>query len=369
MEKNIIIGNGVIVQFGGVAYTNGEIIKRAIANIQRGQHPTHLYPPEILEWFNKLFDCFSELKNGRFDQLTATSYEREALDCLKERYRYKKVSSPNDIGFEDYFLIHDLFCRKNRITNPEQFNFRELLRRFFLDSIFNQGEIQNIFLEFPNGFVNFLKKHQNIFTTNYDKNIEMAVSKPVVHLHGAFHTLSETHNPDSFRNKISDHPLSNSDYDPSYKHLFSDALLSYSGDLKAYSLKQPDQANEGIKKFAEKAETDPEIKRQINEWANSDNEIVKNMHDAIMLKIQDPKLSFQINSGLGELEDLKGEICILGLSANNDNHLFQILKNNQYVEHIEYYFFDESEKTIFDRMFQDYRIIFHNVKSFWASLN
>ena len=280
MKKNIIIGNGVIIQFGGIEYSNQEIIKRAVANIQKGQHPTSLYPPEILEWFYRLFDCFSEFKKGKFDRLAATSYEREAIDSLKERYRYKKVFSCYDIGFEDYFLIHDFFCRRNRIINPEQFNFRELLRRFFLDSIFNQGEIQKVFLKFPSGFVNFLRKYHKIFTTNYDQNIELAISKPVVHLHGAFHVLNETHNPDSFRNKLSDHPLSHSDYDPSYKHLFSDALMSYSGDLKVYSLKQPDQASKGITKFAEGAKTNPEIKRQIDEWANSDNQIVRNLHEA-----------------------------------------------------------------------------------------
>ena len=88
-----------------------------------------------------------------------------------------------------------------------------------------------------------------------------------------------------------------------------------------------------------------------------------------MLKIQDPTLSFQSNSGLNKLEELKGEVCILGLSADNDNHVFHILKNNQHVAQIEYYFFSESEKTIFERMFQDHRIIFHDVKSFWKSLD
>lgn len=82
-----------------------------------------------------------------------------------------------DIGFEDYYLIHDLFCHKNNIQNSERFVIRESMRKAYLHAIFNDGKLNELYKNYPKIFINYLIRFDNIFTTNYDSNIELAIGK------------------------------------------------------------------------------------------------------------------------------------------------------------------------------------------------
>ena len=44
-----------------------------------------------------------------------------------------------DIGFEDYYLIHDLVCHKTNTQNPEQYYVREALRVAYLYAIYRRS--------------------------------------------------------------------------------------------------------------------------------------------------------------------------------------------------------------------------------------
>lgn len=91
-----------------------------------------------------------------------------------------------DIGFEDYYLIHDLVCHKMKVYNPEQFYIRESMKVAYLYSIYNDGKINQLYKNYPRLFIEFLIKFDNIFTTNYDSNIELATGKEIFHIHGQF---------------------------------------------------------------------------------------------------------------------------------------------------------------------------------------
>lgn len=52
---NLLIGNGVTIQFGGQDYTNAKIIKRACNNVNTKKYPSKVYPHETLRyWKNYL---------------------------------------------------------------------------------------------------------------------------------------------------------------------------------------------------------------------------------------------------------------------------------------------------------------------------
>ncbi len=179
--NNIIIGNGIDIQFGGFEYTNKSIIERALLYLKTGDFSTDVYTKEIEIWIFTLPSVIPDIINGHYDQLAVLNDEKEELDTFKSIY--SRNVSISDIGFEYYFLLNELYCRKNKITNPERYYFQEFLRRLFLDSIFYKGEINKLHLKFPINVVDYISSFDNIFTTNYDKNIELATGKNVLYLH------------------------------------------------------------------------------------------------------------------------------------------------------------------------------------------
>ena len=78
------------------------------------------WPYVTKNYIGKLFLAAREAIDGEFDKYTNCTAERKGLDDFKQRYADKKKSLRiTDIGFEDYYLIHDLFCHKSHIYNPE----------------------------------------------------------------------------------------------------------------------------------------------------------------------------------------------------------------------------------------------------------
>jgi len=82
-----------------------------------------------------------------------------------------------------------------------------LMKAKYLDAIFNEGKINQVYHTFPDKFKKDLSSYEMILTTNYDKNIESVTGKNVHYLHGAFHILSDLYNSESILNKVSEPAL------------------------------------------------------------------------------------------------------------------------------------------------------------------
>lgn len=122
---------------------------------------------------------------GQYDRYANCSAERASLKSFREQYASQiRTLRMTDIGFEDYYLLHDLCCHKNGIINPEQFYGREALRIFYLFAIYNDGKVNELYRLYPEKFVNYLRQFDSIFTTNYDSNVDSVVENPVYHIHG-----------------------------------------------------------------------------------------------------------------------------------------------------------------------------------------
>ncbi len=365
--RNLLIGNGVIIQYGGVAYLNSSIVNRALENIRSERFPAHLYPKECADFVVALQKEHGRALSGEYDKYVFTSYDRSSLKDFKRRYSTARSYSVDEIGFEDYFLLFELVHNKQSVGNPDRFNNRGVLKRMFLAAIYNGGEIENVHRNFPPRFVAWLKEHDQLFTTNYDSNLDTAYGKDVAHIHGSFCTLSETYDPNSFRNQLKDDLLDGEQVDPNHLYLYSNCLVSYIGDLKLGSMTQSSLANRGMKKFATAYKNDPSIRKQIDEWDDS-NELVKRLKEAIKLKVKQPELKHSEQYPHNMFKQITDSLEIVGLSPNNDGHLFAQLLANDKISEIRFNYFGEQEAADAKRLFQSKLLKTKDVRELWAAM-
>ncbi len=364
--KNIIIGNGVNIQFGGRDYTNRRIIERAIFKLKKGDYSKEVYGAEIGDWIRMLFNMLPKFLNGEYDVQAITEDEKTELNCFKKKYT--KTAKIYHIGFEDFFLMNELHCRKNKIINSTRYYAKEIMRRLFLDSIYNNGEINQIYKKYSNGFKQFLNTFDIIFTTNYDRNIEKGIEKEILYLHGAFHVLDNVYDPNSYRNQLSDRPVNTTPAIKGYEHLFSTALTGSSGALKKFSCEALENTNIALEKFAEGIQKKPEIKQEFDRLKNLDNPIIRNLTEAIELKIAKPELKFTVDYAFNKLKEIEGVVCFIGLSPNNDSHIFNIIRDNNAINKIEFLYFEKKEESFVLSFFEKKDVMPKNVRDLWEEI-
>ncbi|EGT3844969.1 hypothetical protein RZ882_015565 [Clostridioides difficile] len=373
--KNILVGNGINIQYDNENYTCKNIVLRVLTELDEEDYPCEYIvdnPMLIKSYMGKLFLAAREALDGGLDKYPNCTAERKGLNDFKDRYKSKKKSLRiADIGFEDYYLIHDLLCHKTHTQNPEQYTIRESLKMAYFHSIYNRGKLNLLHKEYSLGLVDYLKSFDNIFTTNYDSNLESATGKKIYHIHGQFDKLSETYNPTSFRNHLNDNPLEGIPNQPEYKHLHSTALSTYCGDYKRYQIKQNILANEALEKMANGYQTMTSIKKDVDTWETEKNQLVVNLGQAIKLKVANPNLRFQEDYYVKEFQAITGELTILGLSPYNDYHIFEMIESAKLLK-CKFYYYNESEceriKTLLPNLYRERKLEFLNVQIFWEGL-
>lgn len=353
-------------------YTNKSIILRAIQSTKEADYPRHIIidePGLILALLGHLFLQIRDILSGNYDRLAYTTYEKSALEDFKKRY--KKYSSINitSIGFEDYYLVYDLMCHKYKIKNPERYYIREALKSFFIYSIYNKGKVNSIYKRYPEKLKAFFEQYDELYTTNYDQNVEVFSGKKIGYLHGAFNIKKDVYNQDSMRNKMTDSPIKNCNIDETHYYLYSNVLTTYSGYSKMFSIKQSKDANVAIDKMASAYIDNPSIKIEIDNWEKDANELVRKMAECIKLKLQDSEMKFTETYPIQEFINVKGEFDIVGLSPNNDTHIFEILNNNEKLSTITYYYFDLTETDAVKQLLIKHTPVFKDVASLWERYN
>jgi len=362
--NNVLFGNGLIIQYGGDAYTNASIIARARRKVRSGDFPRHLYPPECAAALVAFHSEYASVVRGDYDDFTVATFEREALSDFKRRYEGRPPVSVEQMGLEDYFLLFELVYNRQGVGNPDRFHSRGCLRRMLLDAVYNEGAIQHVHKRFPQGLVEFLRKQDRILTTNYDRNLEVAADVDVVHLHGAFHVLGAEYDPDSIRHHLSEDLLDGEPLDPDYKHLFSSCIVSYVSALKTYAMGQSHLANQALTKFAAGYQTDPRLRQKIEEWPETD-QLLRRLREAIKLKVQEPDLAHVEPYPRSAFEHLSGRLAIIGLSTRNDGHIFREIDENKKLSSVDFYFFDSREASEAEALLPNHPVRPRDVRSFW----
>jgi len=373
--KNLLVGNGINIEFDNNNYTTESIVLRILKNCDRDDFPTHIivdYPYLLKNYLGLLFIEAREAIRGEYDKYALSSSERRSLDVFKERY-FSRLNTlkMTQIGFEDYYLIHDLACHKSQTYNPDQFYAREGMRIAYLYSIFNDGKLELLHKEYPQTLVDELLSYDKIFTTNYDSNIEYATGKDIFHIHGAFAQKSDVYVASSLRNQLPDAPLNDIVIDEEYYYLYSNAITTYSGDYKQYQINQYSMANSCINKMAESYTSDPSIQAEVKKWCDNSNRLTRNLGYAIKVKVEHPELSFSENYHFDELKKMEGELFVLGLSPWNDFHIFESIDATN-ITRCTFWYYNEEEceevKKLLPTINRDNKLEFKNVKEFWKDI-
>lgn len=370
--KNLLVGNGINIQFDNKNYTTTQIMLRILKNCDRDDFPSHIivnFPYLLKNYFGELYLAARDMIEGKYDRYANCIAEIKALESFKNQYSGKiEILRITDIGMEDYYLIHDLMCHKLNMINPAQYYIRESMKVAYFFAIYNDGKLNELYKLYPEKFKSYLSNFDNIFTTNYDSNIESTINKEIFHIHGQFDKKDDVYNPDSFRNQLPDAPIKNIEIDDKYYYLYSNAISTHCGEYKNLTIKQNSLANDCVEKMANAYNSDENIRKEIDSWVDDDNSLTSNLGYSIQLKSKYPELSFSENYHFDKLKEIEGNLDIIGLSPWNDFHIFEAVDNAN-IMHCTYYFFDKSQCDVVRRLLpklnSENKILFESSTEFW----
>ena len=166
--KNLLTGNGVNIQFDKTNYTTQQIVLRILKNCDREDFPRHIIvndPYLLKNYLGQLYLEARKLVAGNYDRFVTCNAEYNSLQAFKEQYSNRiQTLRVTDIGFEDYYLIHDLVCHKFKRGNPEQFYIREAMRIAYLMAIYNDGKLNSLHDLYPDKFLSYCSGRAEIAT-------------------------------------------------------------------------------------------------------------------------------------------------------------------------------------------------------------
>lgn len=364
MKNNLLVGNGVNIQFGGKAYSSDFIMKRMKFNALLDHYDilfeNTVSGKELYGLLKAFVDIANQVKTGKYDELLTDDKQdlANAIEEFKSRYTWQIVQ-PHDIMLEDWFLLLEVFMLANPDFLTQRTDVIQGFERLILDAIFNDGKIQEIYKKMGRNVKRFFSSFDSIFTLNYDNNIEKLTGKTVYHLHGDYSVLSDSENPNCvqgyLRKEQGERVLI-----PGWEHCFCNVLLNYSGKLK---LERADQNHQAIelsstwKDVYSKPDSIDTIKK-INE----------NAARIIQGKINHPELFIASEYHFDTLRNISGELSVIGISPNNDNHIFEIIAKNPSIEKILYYYFSDADRVSALTLFGTNKCICLPVVGLWRKL-
>jgi len=169
------------------------------------------------------------------------------------------------------------------------------MRTAYLWSIYNDGKLDNLYHQYSEKFIDYLKGFDSVFTTNYDSNIDCAIGKEIYHIHGWFKQRAAVYDYESFRNQLPDAPIKDVSVDENYYYLYSNALTTHCGAYKEFQLQQYGLANDAVSKLAKAYVCNSIVKHDVDLWLSCDNKITSNMGYAVKLKVENPEIKFEDN--------------------------------------------------------------------------
>lgn len=374
--RNLLVGNGINIQFDTKNYSRQEIVLRLLKNCDRNDFPSHVIvddPYLLKDYLGLLFLEARKIVQGEYDQYVVCSAEQKSLEEFKSRYApCLHTLKMTDIGFEDYYLIHDLACHRQKLNNPDLYTAREAMRMAYLFSIYNDGKLNDLYRKYSSSFVEYLESFDRIYTVNYDLNIENATGKQAIHLHGQFDKTSDVYNPNSIRNHLPDAPISEIDIDPNYAFLYSNPISTHCGAYKELHIKQAPLANSALDKMGKAYKENEDVRNSVAEWALSENKLLSNFGQAILLRVANPELCFLNDYQFTDFQQLSGTLEILGFSPWNDLHIFDAIDHSNISECCFYYHNDTATteiKKLLPRIFTSGGLKFISSKDFWEKQN
>ncbi|MET0015732.1 hypothetical protein [Oscillibacter sp.] len=326
MERNLLVGNGINIQFGGVdVYSGSAIMNRVIENIRVGKYTplteNSLSIDEQLGLLDGMVKEIDLIKAGKCRS------KADGLFMLMELERitrtYPDNSSIISVLLEDYFLAFEIFNNGFKAKDGEERSesyrkiiFR-LLSQMLVDGIYNDGAINDVYKNFYMGMNTYLSGFSNIFTTNYDYNLENILSAgKVCHLHGEFGKLAPEYDVTSLYYSAHKAECDAMIYKkiPNMDHVYSDAIMSWSWLDKYGKLIEPN--------------------------SKSKEELFKS---------------------------ISGQLEIVGLAPANDEHLFLLINNNPKIKSVVYYYHKDEDRDELPHHLKK-PVTYKKVANLWTSM-
>ncbi len=359
--KSVLLGNGINIQFGGKAYSNDFIMKRIIFNARANKYDplfNGLVSGKDVEGiFRAFIDIANKARNGYYDGI-GNSDDQEAIEDFKNRYT-APITKYYEIMLEDWFLLIRLFFIANADIKDQWQSAKQGFEHMILDAIYNDGMLTNAHQNMNKNVKRFFDSFDHIFSLNYDCNLEALTGKNVLHLHGNYSILADSENPDIVEGYIRQQ-AGQLVVNDEFRHCFCNALLDYSGELKF-------RRASNIRSGAEEMDRWLELSRRDEAEYKKQTALLKKKSEYafqfVSTYVQNPALRFGTDYHFDELSNLEGELHIIGLSPNNDSHIFRCI-NESNLEKIWFYYFSETDKTI--PVTKSYELL--HVEDLWKSL-
>lgn len=327
MERNLLVGNGINIQFGGIdIYSGSATMNRVVKNIKAGKYTVltenSLSVNEQYELLDNMVQVINQIKAGKCRNKADGLFMLMELDRIKRTY--PDSSSITSVYLEDYFLAFEIFNNGFRSEDGEEQSelYRKivftLLRQIMVDGIYNDGFIDDVYKNFYPGMSTYLNRFSNIFTTNYDYNLENFLESvdKVCHLHGEFKKLAPEYDVTSlyYTSHKTECDVLISKKISGMNHIYSDAIMSWSW----------------LDKYGELIEPDTKRKEEL-------------------------------------FKSIEGQLEIVGLAPANDEHLFFMINNNPKIKSIVYYYLTDDDRAELPNHIKK-PVTYKKVEKLWASM-
>lgn len=344
--QTLLVGNGLDIQIGGMDFHNKWIIVRLLADAKAGKFDKLFKNPKsetpvisadnLVDLFSLMPAIGNKIRNGEYAYLIDKTEEpevNEAIISFKSRY-VDEIHSPEEIGLEDWFLLLRIFLQEQEDLLPQYETAKQGFERVILDAIYCDGNIQRLNKKIDKKAKDFYCEFDNIFTVNYDNNLERVTGKKVFHLHGDYETKAISEDPNTAIGYLRQQAGKAIDIPPEFQHCFCNAILDFSGDNKykhaiAFSNAQPQL--EKLKIYFKENPEEAEV--IISKLPAEPQKIIRASLE------QD--LPIGHNYHFHEFEELTGELTIIGLAPQNDSHLFDCI-NRSYLKKVIFYHYGQA---------------------------
>lgn len=361
--QSLLLGNGIDIQFGGIACTSSYIIKRikyrALMDSYAELFNYQISADEIVRLMNNFVSETNKIIHGEYDDYATDVDTKEALKDFRCRYT-EDVVKPEEIMLEDWLFIVHMFFLKNIDLEDNRQAAVQGFERLLLDAIYNDGLLQEIHTQMPKSVRKFLRKYDAIFTLNYDNNIEAVTGKQVYHLHGDFSVLADSENENIAIGYIR-HQNGETVYQENMRHCFCNALLNYSGRLKKKRMDECCAANTALEQLVQECMED---EAKLLSLQNAQ----ENVYQQLIAKMENPELKAASDYHYLDLCGISGELHILGMSPNNDAHIFDAILNNEHLTKVVFYYRDPKHREYIEQHYPKDLFECQDVNQLWRTL-
>lgn len=341
--KYVLVGNGINIQFGGKAYSNDFIMKRIIFNARLNRYDPlfdgQVSGRNVESIFRGFVDIANKARNGDYDKFGGSD-DREAIEDFKNRYA-APIQKHYEIMLEDWFLLIRLFFISHDDLKDQWESAKQGFERMILDAIYNEGKLFDLHRNMNKKVKRFFAGFDNIFSLNYDGNLEALTARNVFHLHGDYSILADSENPGTIQGYLRSQAGKTVVIDD-FRHCFCNALLDYSGELK---FRRASNIIKGVAEMNRWLDLSRFDEREYKEKMSLLKVKDANAWQFVSTYVQNPALKFGTDYHFEAFSNLEGELHIIGLSPNNDSHIFRCI-NESKLEKVWFYYYSDRDKAI-----------------------